>query len=81
MIIFYAGHYQNKDGDLYCLSNTQQFQWVDYMLREDNESMEGVDALAILDCCYADNSLRNARRSSQVLAACNGLTTVFESSE
>lgn len=76
MIMGYVGHgtMDNASGMVKFVSadDRQNILWK-YIAQQwfsDDQSLENVDSLAILDCCYAGAARQKHPRTSQVLAAC-----------
>ncbi|KAK9235960.1 hypothetical protein V1525DRAFT_427431 [Lipomyces kononenkoae] len=58
-------------------SQMMEWSWVDRYLSSTEDSMQNIDILAVLDCCYAASAVRaGGNRAVQVLASCDRHSTV-----
>ncbi|KAK9489772.1 hypothetical protein V1508DRAFT_442382 [Lipomyces doorenjongii] len=84
LIIAYIGHaiVDTESNRLQLISEngTQKIFWStihEFCLTSTDDFMQNLDVLAILDCCYAGSAVRaGGGRSVQLLAACDGRSTV-----
>lgn len=81
MILGYVGHgaIDNATGMVKFLSadgrQNAQWKYISQQWFSDDESLENIDSLAILDCCFSGATRQKHARTSQVLAACGANKT------
>ncbi|KAK9483552.1 hypothetical protein V1527DRAFT_472748 [Lipomyces starkeyi] len=84
LIIAYIGHaivdMESKRLQLISENGIQKMFWStihEFCLTSTADFMQNLDVLALLDCCYAGSAVRaGGSRSVQLLAACDGRSTV-----
>ncbi|KAJ8098697.1 hypothetical protein POJ06DRAFT_296511 [Lipomyces tetrasporus] len=84
LIIAYMGHgiidIESKSLQLISENGSQRMLWSmihDVILASTDDSIQNLDVLAVLDCCYAGSAVRaGGKRSVQLLASCDERRTV-----